>query len=130
MERGNSRRESESVFLSIMEPTFRPLFAHERQLIEKLLEQEFEGRDELRIQLQTVTARQLLDDGTFLELRCASNVRAPVRHRVPTEATYQDTDGARVDVFLHVVDGLMHILEILRYDGPIRKWPVAEDLLL
>ena len=112
----------------MVEQSFRPLFKHERELIEKLLEPEFAGRDELRAQLQTVTARQLLADGTFLELRCDSDVRAPVRNRVPTEGTCQDTDGGTIDVFLHVVDGLMHELEILKYDGPIREWPTAENL--
>ena len=112
----------------IVEQAFRPLFKHERELIEKLLEPEFVGRDELRAQLQTVTGRQLLDDGTFLELRCGSSVTAPVRNRVPTEGRCRDTDGGPIDVLLHVVDGLMHQLEILKYGGPLRKWPTAGDL--
>ena len=114
----------------IMEQAFRPLLKHERELIEKLLEPEFAGRDQLRAQLQTVTGRQLLDDGTFLELRSDSSVRAPVRDRVPTEGTCQDTDGRTIDVFLHVVDGFMHQLEILKYGGSIRKWPTAGDLIV
>lgn len=113
-----------------MEQAFRPLFKHERELIEKLLEAEFEGRDELRAQLQTVTGRRLLDDGTFLELRCDSNVRAPVRNRVPIEGSCQDTDGGTIDVLLHVVDGFMHQLEILKYSGPIRQLPTAADLIV
>jgi hypothetical protein len=113
-----------------MEEAFRPLYRHERELIEKLLEREFAGRDELRAQLRTVTARRILDDGTMVELRCDSTVRAPVRNRVPTEGTCQDTDGGTIDVFLHVVNGLMHELEILKYDGPIRKWPTALDLIV
>ena len=111
-----------------MEPSFRPLLKHERELIEKLLEPEFAGRDELRAQLPTVTARQILDDGTIVELRSDSNVRAPVKDRRASEGTCRDTDGGRIDVFLHVVNGLMHELEILKYAGPIRKWPTAADL--
>ena len=111
-----------------MEQAFRPLYEHERDLIEKLLEPEFAGRDELRAQLRTVTARHILDDGTMVELQCDSNVRAPVRNRVPTEGTCKDTDGETIVVFLHVVNGLMHELEILKYDGPICKWPTAGDL--
>ena len=114
----------------MVEQAFRPLFKHERALIEKLLEPEFAGRDELRAQLQTITGRPLLDDGTFIQLRCDSNVRAPVRNRVPTEGTCQDTDGETIDVLLHVVDGLMYQLEILKYGGPIRKWPTARDLIV
>ena len=75
-----------------MEEQFRPLSVRERELIERLLEHDFPGRDELRTQLRSATARQILDDGT-LELRCESSVKAPVRHRVPTEGTCRDTDG-------------------------------------
>ena len=127
---GSPDTYARSLVSTIVEQTFRPLLKHERELLEKLLEPEFAGRDELRAQLRTVTARQLLADGTFLELRCDSNVRAPVRNRVPTEGTCQDTDGETIDIFLHVVDGLMHELEILKYNGPIRKWPTAGDLIV
>ena len=114
----------------MVEHEFRPLFKQERDLIEKLLEPEFAGRDELRVQLQKVSARQILEDGTIIELRCDSNLRAPVRNRVPTEGTCQDTDGGTIDVLLHVVDGLMHELEILKYAGPICKWPTAAELIV
>ena len=114
----------------VVEQEFRPLFKHERELIEKLLEHEFVGRDELLAQLQTVTGRQLLEDGTMIELRCDSNVKAPVRDRVPTEGTWRDTDGGRIDVLLHVKDGLMYILEILKYGGPILKWPIAGEMIV
>ena len=44
---------------------FRPLTTYERELLEKLLEPEFPGRDELRQQLNSVTAKQLHEDGTL-----------------------------------------------------------------
>jgi hypothetical protein len=110
-----------------MEKQFRPLSGRERELIERLLNQDFPGRDELRIQLQSATARQVLDDGT-LELRCESGLKAPVRDRVPTEGTCRDIDGGTVDVLLHVVDGVMKELEILKHGGPLLRPPEAKDL--
>ena len=52
-----------------MDSTFRPLESREREVLEKLLEPEFPGRDELRHQLNSVTAKQVFEDGT-LDLQC------------------------------------------------------------
>ncbi len=112
-----------------MEQAFRPLDSRERDLIQKLLEPDFPGRDELRAQLPGLTARQILDDGT-IELRCDTDVRASVRQRVPTEGSCKDTDGGTIDVLLHVVDGLMYELEILKHGGPILRQPTASELIL
>jgi hypothetical protein len=80
-----------------MQPPFRPLAPHELELLEKLLEPEFPGRNELQRQVGSVTARQILDDGT-LELHCEGGPQAPVMCRVPTEGEYLDADGKAVNV--------------------------------
>jgi len=93
-----------------MDNSLRPLKLHERELLERLLEPEFPGRDELRCQMGTVMARQIFEDGT-LELRCSACQPAPVKCRVPTEGECRDVDGGVIQVLLHVVDGVMHELE-------------------
>ena len=43
-----------------MDSSFRPLTTYEREVLEKLLEPEFPGRDELRQQLNSVTRVKML----------------------------------------------------------------------
>src|SRR5436309_2787521 len=114
----------------LVDSSFRPLETHERELLEKLLEPEFPGRDELRQQLNSVTAKQILEDGT-LALQCDSHHPAPVKSRIPTEGECRDADGAAISVFLHVVDGFINELEIVKYDhSKIVKQPSAHDLVV
>jgi hypothetical protein len=112
-----------------MESVFRQLNSRERGLIEKLLEVDFQGSDELRAQIGSVTAKEIENDGT-LELRCTSGPRALTKYAVAMEGMYTDADGGKVAIMLHVdKDGFMRMLEILRYDGaPIIKPPVAESV--
>jgi hypothetical protein len=114
-----------------MDSTFRPLKTHERELMEKLLEPHFPGRDELRRQLDFVTAEQIFEDGT-LALQCGPCLPAPVKCRVPTEG--ECADGGVIQVLLHVVDGVMNELEILKVgptkDSKIINPPAPSDLVL
>ncbi len=114
-----------------MNPGFRQLTEQERGLVEKLLEAEFPGRDELRTQLGSVTAKQIEEDGT-LSLRCDSGLPSPRKHTLAAEGTCKDADGGDMSVMLHVnKDGFMNMLEILKYDfSPIVKPPTAHDLIL
>ena len=113
-----------------MQSSFRALTARELEILEKLLEPEFPGRDELRQQVGSLTARQLFQDGT-LDLNCGATLRAPVTCRVPTEGEYFDADGFRVNVLLHVVDGLMNELEILKlHPSKIINPPEARNLFV
>lgn len=121
-----------------MEPespkTFRPLEDHERKILERLLDHHaFEGRDELRTQLNSTTARLILeynDNYGSIELYVAVPTPAPVRRRVPVEAEYFDDDGTPVWVLLHVDrNGVLHELEICRADGrPLLARPTPERL--
>jgi len=93
-----------------MDSEFRPLNADERGLLEKLLEGQFPCRDELRSQLSTVTAKQVIEDGTLL-LQCGPSPPFPGKRRVVVEAECKDADGQQIDVLLHVDrQGFMHML--------------------
>lgn len=41
----------------------------------------------------------------------------PTKNRIPTEALIYDSDGALVNILLHVIDGYINELEIIRADG-------------
>jgi hypothetical protein len=113
-----------------MDQDFRPLQVVERALLEKLLDREFPGRDELRLQLDSVVAQQVYDDGT-LALRVPSGEPAAVKGRVPTEGSCPDVDDVRIHVLLHVVNGMMDELEIFKEDGSdIVRSPTADALVL
>src|SRR5258708_37455298 len=119
--------ESNSV-RSPLDSLFRPLTTHERELVERLLEPDFPGRDELRRQLESVPAKQIFEDGT-LTLQCGPCEPAPVRCRVATEGECPDADGMAIHVLLHVKGGGMHELEVFKYDGStIHSRPAARDL--
>jgi hypothetical protein len=113
-----------------MDSEFRPLNDREMGLLEKLLEADFPGRDELRAQMNSVTGKQIESDGT-LDLRCASGPPAPTKYAVAMEGVCTDADGGMMAIMLHVdKDGFMHMLEIIKYDGsPIINPPSASDLV-
>ena len=113
-----------------MESDFRPLTENERQLLERMLEDVFPGRDELRRQLGSVTAKRINENGS-LDLKVCSGPVAQVPRRVPTEAWYPDTDGMMIRLLLHVVEGKMYGLEIYKDDGSkIIRSPTASSLTL
>jgi hypothetical protein len=85
---------------------------------------QFDGRDAISSQLETVRVRDLDSDGG-LALN-ASGAPAPVATRIPVELNYTDPDGMRVHVLLHVVRGFVDELEIFREDSaPVRSRPTA-----
>ncbi len=113
-----------------MDSSFRPLTSHERALLEKLLEPNFPGREELRRQMSSVVVGQVLEDGT-LALSCDPEPRAPVKCSIPAEGWCPDTDGVMIHVLLYTVDGLMRLLEVYKADGSeIQKPPTPRDLVL
>jgi hypothetical protein len=114
-----------------MDPVFRQLDTRERGLIEKLLEAEFPGRDELRAQLESVTAKQIHGDGT-LTLKCDSGAPSSSKYRLAMEGRYRDADGMTISIMLHLdKHGFMSMLEIYKFDlSPIINQPSARDLVL
>ena len=94
-----------------------------------------QGRNELRIQLDSAEAKTIDEEGSIL-FRVNSTVIASVNVRVPVEARYSDVDteplvGPFVRIPLHVVVGTLFELEIYKDDRfPIIKKPGLEDLTL
>lgn len=115
----------------MIDSNYRILTVRERGLIERLLEPEFQGRDELRLQLKDVTAKQIHEDGT-LYLQCSGGPPAPTKYRKAMEASATDSDGVGIAISLFVdEEGFMNMLEVIKY-GPIAiiKPPTAADLTL
>lgn len=112
-----------------MDSEFRQLDARERGLLEKLLEADFPGRDELRTQLDSLTAKQIDQDGT-LSLRCGSGRPSPRKYKLPFEGICKDADGGTISILLHAdKDGFLSMLEIIKDDGsPIINPPTARDM--
>lgn len=95
---------------------FREIRAEEATLLERLLVREFPGSAELREQLRTISVAEIDADGS-LRLSTRASIRAAVSRRIPVEASYVDRDGVRVHLLLHVVDGYLDELEVLRADS-------------
>jgi hypothetical protein len=98
------------------------------RLLEKLLDHEFPGRDALRVQLSSLTARQIDANGS-LELRYGGDSLTDTDLGCPTEGTCTDADGGEIAVLLHVKNGRMRLLEVFKMDGSaILRAPNADSL--
>lgn len=96
--------------------TFRPLSDTERRILNRLLQPDFPGRQELILQLESAEAEVVDKDGS-LSLRADRGPDAKVMARVPTEGECPDVDGVNIHILLHVVDGRMNELEVYKEDG-------------
>lgn len=94
---------------------FRESTATEREILDRLLEARFEGREALRKQLGDCRVRRIDGNGS-LEFLVHSHPNAPVRWRIPVEGEVEDNDGIVVHLLLHVVDGIAQELEIYKDD--------------
>ena len=92
-------------------------------MLERLLEADFSGRDELTPLLRSVIVRSI-DEDCGLELESQVQGKAPVTKRIPVEAEGIDEDGVVIHMLLHVVDGRPVELEFFREDGTtVKKVP-------
>lgn len=108
-----------------VESDFRKPTDEERSLLERLLEAEFPGRDELAPMVRNVLVRTI-DEHGGLELRSEVSGEAPVVKRIPVEGEAKDDDGFRVHTLLHVVGGRPVELEIYKDDGStVKRMPPA-----
>jgi hypothetical protein len=114
-----------------MDSEFRQLDEREKGLLEKLFEAEFPGRDELRTQLNSLTGKQIEEDGT-LSLQCGSGLPSPSKYGLAVEGWCKDADGMTIAVMVHIgKGGFMHMLEIVKHDGsPIINLPSADNLIV
>jgi hypothetical protein len=110
----------------------RTLKPDESAIIERLLQDPFPGRDELREQISRSRVRpvdEYRDDYGSIEFEVEGGPKAKVTQRVPVDARANDSDGVPIEFLLHVVDGIVRELEIYKADGsPIVTRPVASDL--
>jgi len=103
-----------------MESEFRQPNKTERDLLQRLLETEFPGRDELASLFQDIRVKTVDEVGS-LELQSRRSGTAKVIKRIPVEAEARDTDGFNIHVLLHVVNGRPVELEIFKDDGSCVK---------
>lgn len=107
--------------------TYRDLKFLEKQLLARLLEIRFPGRDQIAIQLETCQVKTL-DEHGCLEFTVKSKIQAPVEQRVPVEAQAIDEDGDTIHMLLHVVNGKVDELEFYKESAdPIRRLPPANE---
>jgi uncharacterized protein DUF6984 len=83
---------------------FRKPTQAEQALLQRLLEAEFPGKEQLAQMVQVMLVRPI-DKAGSLELRTQANTRATVVKRIPVEAEAKDKDGITIHLLLHVVDG-------------------------
>lgn len=103
--------------------TKRPLTQNEKAIIEKLLSKPFPGRDELREQLEGCLAQLTGDQDNYgsIYLFPVNKVRANVKTRVPVDGLIDDSDEGGIDILLHVIDGYLNELEVVKFDGTSLK---------
>jgi hypothetical protein len=112
-------RTDGSSFFRTIRPA-RELTEAERKILQALLGRPFPGSHALQQQLSSTRVRSECTCGcATLDLRvdAPSLPLARVRTRVPVQALATDRDGMGILINLHVVDGLLSELEILRGDG-------------
>jgi len=108
--------------------TFRAPSKTEREILRRLMEVEFPGRDELKQQLADAVVRPIDDEGSF-EIKAESGPPAAVAKRVPVEAELPDSDGIAVHYLLHVLDGRAAELDVYKDDGTsVKRSPNPNDL--
>jgi hypothetical protein len=109
----------------------RKLAPDEIAIIDRLLEVDFPGRDEVAAQIEhsRVSSADYDDNYGSLDFEVRQAPRAPVTSRVPVSGRTFDVDGVPIEVLLHVVDGIIEELEIVKADGsPIERRPEASRL--
>jgi hypothetical protein len=115
------------------EKEFRKPTAEELGILNRLLEENFPGVDELRQQLAGLLVKRVDDEGS-LSLHVSTSVFAEVSGRIPVEANYSqekssDPFAPQVHILLHVLGGLMHELEFYSDDdSPIVGLPNPREL--
>jgi len=82
-------------------PGFRDLTDNERTILNRLLETDFPGRDQIVEQLR-VSRVKTIDENGSLEIQTDSPVKASsVKSRVPTEGEIEDSDGVIIHFLVH-----------------------------
>lgn len=108
----------------------RPLGTSEKRLLNRLLEENFPGRDAIVKQLEHSLVKQI-DQHGCLEFHNEAGMPANVKSRIPVEGEFEDVDGMTIHILLHVVDKRVKSLEIYKNDSSeIIRMPEPEKLRL
>jgi hypothetical protein len=97
----------------------RPLTAEERRLLTLLLRPNFPGAAALREQLAGTRVSGTCRDGcgsVMLTVDPAITARYAGEWRAPVSLVGTDIDGVPIEVLIHVLDGKLAELEIVRFD--------------
>jgi len=109
----------------------RSLKSGEEEILNRLLSVDFQGREELIRQAQSVRVSEECEDCRSVKLvveNVPGNI-ATVKRRIPIEAEAVDIDGITIHILLHVVSGLMDEIEIYREDlKDITELPKSNSL--
>src|SRR6476659_5429107 len=101
----------------------------EKNLVSRLLTNEFAGRNELRAQVEDLRVREIDNNGSLELVPGGAAPLAVVQQRIPVEARLIDSDGMTISILLHVLDGLMNELEIYRDDSkPVQRELSPEEV--
>ena len=94
------------------------LTSEEAGILDRLLSVDFQGREELLRQAQSVRVSEECKDCRSIKLivdNLLENI-ATLKRRIPIEAEAIDRDNVKIHVLLHVVHGFMDEIEIYRED--------------
>ncbi len=113
-----------------MREDFRPPTEPERRLLAAMVARDFPGAPALREQLASVSVKTKAEN-EFLEIRVETGKKAKVKERVPVLAEVEDVDGVTIHILLHVVRGLLYLLELYKDDpSQVSTWPNVDNLRL
>lgn len=97
-------------------------------LLDKLLSIDIEDIQTLRHQLFSCLTKEIDQDGSF---RVKSSGEKWIgSKRVPIEGNCSDKDGTEIDILLHIVNGFLYEVEILRVDAKAPSHEFSLDSLL
>lgn len=110
-------------FAADEEQAWRRRTPYEAELVDKLLDTDFEGRDELRKQWRSALVRTVSPSGSFAIRSSDGEPPSPAEFGVPVEGeSPDDEEGGGVHALLHIRDGYLEELEVYRdIPGPLRN---------
>lgn len=104
--------------------------ALEKAIFDKLLEQQFPGRDHIRSILSEFHVEDIDENGS-LKIITGNVEAAPTSRQIPVEGYYSDQDGIDVHLLLRMLNGVPEELEIYKDDGSeIIARPLPENIQL
>ena len=93
---------------------WRPINDWERAILDRLLEPDFPGRDEIQLQLEDALVRPIDDDGC-VEFQVRSDAVANNSYTLPVLAQVVNEDGTEAfEVLLFLKEGRVDQLEVIR----------------